>query len=276
MTVMKLAFSTLGCPEWTLEQVIDRAAEYGYQGVELRGLQGEFDLPHHPEFASAHRAEVKKRFQAQHLEVVCISTSCDLIALTEAEQKKSRAEVESNLQLAADLGSKYIRVFGGRRPEGKTEAEHIDIVAQNLAQITRSAEKYNVSILVETHDDLSRGQLLGKILDRVNHKYAGAVWDINHPYRQGEKIEDTMAYLGKYVRHMHFKNTKRLANGSARCVLMGQGDLPIEEILHLLKQNNYSGYLSLEWEKAWRPDIAEPEIAFPDFVQKMIQLHKDE
>ncbi len=35
---IKLAFSTVACPDWTLSQVVDRASEMGYQGVELRTL----------------------------------------------------------------------------------------------------------------------------------------------------------------------------------------------------------------------------------------------
>ena len=37
---MKLAFSTLGCPQWSLEQIMDTAVQCGYEGIELRGIQG--------------------------------------------------------------------------------------------------------------------------------------------------------------------------------------------------------------------------------------------
>ena len=33
---MKLSFSTLGCPEWTLEQIAKTAGALKYDGVELR------------------------------------------------------------------------------------------------------------------------------------------------------------------------------------------------------------------------------------------------
>ena len=41
---MKLAFSTLGCPEWDLETVIGAARKFGYEGIELRALAGSLDL----------------------------------------------------------------------------------------------------------------------------------------------------------------------------------------------------------------------------------------
>ena len=41
---MKLAFSTLGCPNWSVEQVVEAAVQLGYDGVEVRGLRGNLDL----------------------------------------------------------------------------------------------------------------------------------------------------------------------------------------------------------------------------------------
>ena len=47
-----LAFSTLGCPDWTLQQIVDFAVKHGYKGLELRGLQRQMDLPKCPEFST--------------------------------------------------------------------------------------------------------------------------------------------------------------------------------------------------------------------------------
>ena len=33
---MKIAFSTVGCPDFSLEQVVQAASQWGYQGVDLR------------------------------------------------------------------------------------------------------------------------------------------------------------------------------------------------------------------------------------------------
>jgi sugar phosphate isomerase/epimerase len=45
--------------------------------------------------------------------------------------------------------------------------------------------------------------------------------------------------------------------------LLGGGDLPVPSILSTLHNRNYNGWLSVEWEKKWHPEIAEPEIAIP-------------
>ena len=52
---MKLAFSTLGCPEWNLDQILAGARESGYEGVEWRGYQSEMDLPKAAIFTPEHQ-----------------------------------------------------------------------------------------------------------------------------------------------------------------------------------------------------------------------------
>jgi len=42
---MKIAYSSLCAPAWDLETLVAKAAEYGYDGFELRGLRGELNLP---------------------------------------------------------------------------------------------------------------------------------------------------------------------------------------------------------------------------------------
>ena len=52
-------------------------------------------------------------------------------------------------------------------------------------------------------------------------------------------------------------------------VLLGEGDVPLREMLDLLVSGGYEGYAILEWEKRWIPDLPEPEIVFPQYVATM-------
>jgi sugar phosphate isomerase/epimerase len=38
---MKLAFTTLACPGWSLDQAVAAARQYGYEGLELRLIDGD-------------------------------------------------------------------------------------------------------------------------------------------------------------------------------------------------------------------------------------------
>jgi sugar phosphate isomerase/epimerase len=49
-------------------------------------------------------------------------------------------------------------------------------------------------------------------------------------------------------------------------VLAGHGRVSFAKALAVIKELHYDGYVSFEWEKYWRPEIEEPEIALPDFI----------
>ena len=61
--MIRLAFSTLGCPSWPLARVIDAASRLGYDGVELRFLEGDDALWARPELTGAGLRETLDRLR---------------------------------------------------------------------------------------------------------------------------------------------------------------------------------------------------------------------
>ena len=71
---MKMAFTTLGCPSWDLDTVIAHGSEFGYDGVDFRGIQEEIDVTKLPEFNSG-IGETKQKLADAGLAVCGISSS---------------------------------------------------------------------------------------------------------------------------------------------------------------------------------------------------------
>ena len=59
-----MAFSTLGCPAWEWQKILDFAHDHGFTAIELRGLQGNMDLPSSPLFAADRIEQTKKEIHA--------------------------------------------------------------------------------------------------------------------------------------------------------------------------------------------------------------------
>src|SRR5205085_2427302 len=59
---------------------------------------------------------------------------------------------------------------------------------------------------------------------------------------------------------------------AANYVLFGEGEFPAGKCLTLLKDAGYAGWFSLEWEKAWHPELEPPETALPQFPAKLRDL----
>lgn len=87
---------------------------------------------------------------------------------------------------------------------------------------------------------------------------ASRIWDIIHPIEQGEAPETTWELLQGKIAHVHLKDGVKNADPDwidYTYTRLGEGELPIKEIVALLQAKGYTGYLSLEWEKQWRPEI---------------------
>lgn len=259
---MRLAFSTLGCPGWSLERVATAVRTYGYEGVELRLLDGEI-IP--PDLAPTARVRIRQALAG--LPIVALGTSCRFNAPSRAERQASEETARQYLALARDLGAPAIRVFGGQPPAGVDLATVAGWVAESLARLAPAAERLGVRVLLETHDAFSAGETVGRVLRQVDSPWVGALWDIRHPFRTGEPVAATLAALEGFLHHVHVGDGRRRPDGGWETTLLGEGEVPVREMLRALASRGYQGYLSVEWEKKWHPEIPEPEVALPQHAR---------
>src|SRR5436309_3360161 len=75
---LPIAFSTLGCPGWTWPTVLDQADRLGYSGIELRGIQGDMDLPKRPELTGSARAQSRRDLQSRGLVITHLGGSAHM------------------------------------------------------------------------------------------------------------------------------------------------------------------------------------------------------
>lgn len=269
---MKLSFSTLGCPEYDVDQVIQIARRCGYDGVEIRMLRGEAALHTLEEFEPTQIEATRKKFSSCGLEVVCISTGLRYTALEPEEIKGQQELTKRNVDIAAGLGARYIRVFGGPLPEDQDREETLKRIREGLAYAARVGESKGVQVLLETHDSFSTSTQICELLGDAGIDNLGVLWDILHPYRHGETFAETFSALGHWIRHVHVKDSASFSDEGFDLTLVGEGVLPIGEAVGLLRSGGYRGYLSLEWEKAWHPEIEDAEVAFPRYIEVMKEL----
>jgi sugar phosphate isomerase/epimerase len=267
---MKLAFTTLGCPEWTLRQIVRNAAELGYDGVDFRGLLEDMDVSRRPEFTTGLN-ETRRMFADHGVAISCLSISARYAVVDAVEKERHFDETRRNLELAARLGVHLLRVFGGAVPEGYTVESILPTLVENLSLMGDEAEQFDVTLALETHDAWTDSATFARLMAEVNHPRVRVLWDLHHPYRaNGEPPEVTYANLGPYVANTHVKDSVASDDPFGYTyVFLGDGDVPIKKMLDLLIQGGYDGYATLEWEKRWHPDLPEPEGAFPQYVQTM-------
>jgi len=265
---MKLSFTTLGCPGWTLKQVVENAAQMGYDAVDWRGLQEDIDISKRPEFTTGLN-ETKQMFADNGLAISGIAISARYAVVDAEEREKQFDETRRNMELAAKLGTHILRVYGGRVPEGHTVDSILPTLVENLQTIGDEAKQYDVTLALETHDDWTDSSVFAHLMAEVNHPRVRVLWDLHHPYRtNGEPAKVTYDHLAPYTVSIHVKDSVPTDDGH-QYVLLGEGDVPLQEMLDMLIAGGYDGYAILEWEKRWHPTLPEPEIVFPQYVAKM-------
>jgi sugar phosphate isomerase/epimerase len=165
---MKLAFSTLGCPNWELDQIAATARRLGYDGVELRAVGGSLDLLDRPEFRPGKLKATRELFAASNLEICCVDTSGTVHSPRRTER---RAQIELALkhaELAVELGAPSIRVFPDRIQAGASRNETRDYISESLSEIAERLPQ-KVCVALETHGDFARSEATVEIVNLVNH-----------------------------------------------------------------------------------------------------------
>jgi sugar phosphate isomerase/epimerase len=267
-----LAFSTLGCPSYDVDQVIALARANGFSGVEIRHLRGTADLPSLPELQPARIKETRRRFDDAGIEVIGIDTSVRMSSLDPEVRRQQLAMARANLAIAQGLGARYFRVFGGPIPPAQDRERTLDAIARGLGEVADLTSAGGVTSLLETHDDFSTSPSIQDLHARGASEKLGVLWDTLHTWRHGESAEYTWEQLGGRIHHVHVKDSRKATAGGFDFALTGEGSVPIGSFLEVLKKAGYPGYVSFEWEKAWHPEIPEPEIAIPHFARFMASL----
>lgn len=257
---MKIAYSNLACPEWSMEEVFAKAVQFGFDAVEIRLVDGEV-IP------SELSADVERRIvtlsKESGVDIVGIGASTKFASHDEADRQRNVEDLLRYVELAARMEVPMVRTFGGTFAADHLDARQaVAYVADALAQVAPRAEALGVAVLLETHDDFSHSALVRDVVSQVGSPAIGALWDTHHPYRMGETVEETFDNLQAGLRHVHLKDARRAGDGW-ELVVFDEGEVPVRDIVRTLVDHGYNGAFCIEWERKWHPEIEAAETALP-------------
>lgn len=264
---MKISFSTLACPNSTWTEIYSMAKDLNFNGIEIRGLGEDIYAFNAGPFTENQISKTVKKLKELNLEISCFSSDCCL--KYKDEYNEVIYEINQYIQLANKTNTPFVRILADLhpKPEGDVDDEYI---SEMLRKLSVNAEKNGVTLIVETNGVYADTKRLRKLLDAVNSNYVAALWDMHHPYRyNNESPAQTVANLGSYIKYIHVKDSIVDRNGNIEYRMMGEGDLPIIEMLSQLGQIGYDGYISLEWVKRWAGNLSDAGVVFPQFSNFM-------
>jgi len=271
---LPIGFSTLGCPQWSLSQILDFASRHNFAALELRGLQDKVDITQHPDLALARIPEVKQQLADRGLAVVCLGASARMHEGDFAVRAAQVDETRRYVDLAHALGTPYVRVFGDRYVPGEPRERTRERIAATMRELGERARDQGVTLLIESHGDFTDSPSLLEILQRADSPAVALLWDAHHTHVAGETPTETVGRVGRWIRHTHLKDSVAAGTGR-RYVLTGTGEVPVRQQIEALATSGYRGLYSFEWEKRWHPDIEEPEVAIAHYADVASQYLRE-
>lgn len=253
--IMKLSVSAwclqdkLFSKEITIFDFINYCHENGVKYVELLDcfLNGDRDIK-----------EVNELLHRLGMEVSSYSIGNDFVLADSRERKEQVEYMKESIGTALKLGTGIMRVFSGDKKEGMSFDEAEDWIVECFKQVTDLAEEKVITMVLENHGLLAgKSSQVKKIIDRVGSKALKSNADVGNFMLVNEYSLDAVKYLKEKIDFIHLKDFKKVSeedgyvaiDGSVyQGVVLGEGDVPIAEIIDYLKEYGYKGYLSIEYE----------------------------
>lgn len=242
------AFSTLGCSRLPVAEVVALACEGNWDGVELRAAP---DEPVNVGLSPHERAGVRRLLADAGLKALSVASYVEVDDPSLADDDVVAALI-AHAELARDLDARFVRVFPGGPSRDDASVRRLSAAAPFVGDVT---------LALETHDSCPRGADVARVLEQVAHPRVGAVWDVQHPWRAGERLADTYRLLEAHLAYVQITDARGFDDATP--ALPGTGVLPLQEVRNVLVGAGYDGWVSLEWASYWFPDAPPLTEALP-------------
>lgn len=285
----------MGTPEYTVPEAIDLFARLGMEGIEAIC---------HDEYRSAIRTdigptglrELRQRAERQGLQFAAITPyATDLNSPDPSVAAAQRDLLLRAIEIAHALGAPCVRTYSGRETGGPGRAERLRRLVDAVRRPAEVARKAGVRVGFENHFNTLGDSAKGTVeaVQAVNHPAVGIVYDQgNLTMLRADQYREAIPLQAPYLVHVHVKDlsfkdqSPEMTSGRVETLpaeanptiarIVGQGILPWWDIIAELKGTGYDGWLSIEYERRWYPDLLPPaEIGMQAGAKLVRRILKD-
>jgi inosose dehydratase len=246
--------------QFAIERAIDILADQDYQGIDISLEKAPPflppPLPHmSPQAGAKARSRVRKHAEQAGVVIVALNAHTNLIHAVPEARQANLEFVKKALELAMDLGARYVVVGGGRKEFYGRESQYWEKLVTALRHLTVNATRLGVNLAVEAGSfpgsllhNLSRMQYL---LSHDGLETLGVLFDSGHYQVRGDSVVEAYRALSQRVVHVHAKDAKGNLE-DFEFPPLGQGDVDFDGLLGTMVAAGYDGYISIEYEAfAW-------------------------
>ncbi len=259
---MNLAFSTKYRPEFSFEEFVELAADMKIGSIEIHDINAQSFKGKTGPFAPDTASRTKRYLMNKGVAICAINSTANI-----ADKKNRQSEMEhfkAAAAVARNLNVPYVKVYAE-----SVNKDAIDTAKDFLSEARDIAEKKGIVVLIETIGNFSDTTVLGEVLNEFACDEIGADWNMHDTYFEaGEDAETTIKNLGAYVKLVHMIDADE--NGNYQFI--GEGTLPVNDMVNALRSVNYPGCISIEWNPDYIPEVQDIEVVLTHYYHYMNSL----
>ena len=226
---------------FSLEDAVKGASEAGFKQIELAAVK---DHTAHvlPEMSRSERNEIQALLNAYGMKCVGIGAHSNVM------KEEGIANLINNIDLAVEFDCPYIITATGDAHNDSDVIEDEKQLVKNLEPVLAKCEKFNKTLVIETHGNNYATGVALKMLAKSLHDRVKINYDTANVIFYGNILPyDDLAASADYVEFIHLKD-KRGAYHEWNFPAIGDGDLDFKKIFAILQQADYKGPISVEIE----------------------------
>jgi sugar phosphate isomerase/epimerase len=265
---MKTALHTIsysgswGQASLPLEQIVDRAASLGFDGLMLAAKRPHASLL---DMNGEARRRLRDQTQAKGLGLACLAAYTNFTAdaeHAEIPQREMQIHYVADLcRLAVDLGGKLVRIFTSYEHPAVPYSRNWDLTVSAIKECARRAGDVGALIAVQNHHDIGcHSDSFLQFLRAVDEPACRAAFDAWSPALQGDDLAAVAKKLAAltvhttiadYVRLPRFRYQPEFVNyrretDYVQAVPVGEGFIDYKKFLTTLRENEFNGSVAYE------------------------------
>lgn len=257
-------FPALRAGELTLMDCVDKAKEMGFDAIEAV----DFVMGCPPEEMPEKARELKAKADACGLAISSFAVSADLLNGRDGsgDTQKEIDRVKGMVDIAAIMGAPKMRhdITFGQKGSPRSYAALAPQLAESVREIAEYAQSKGVLTMTENHGTFSQDSERVELLyNTVNHPNFALLCDIGNFTCADEDPATAVARVAPYVKYVHAKDFiiksyydndpgegafQTRSGNYLRGTIIGHGNVPVKQCLHILKKAGYDDTIAIEFE----------------------------
>lgn len=280
--MVKVAFSTVACPDWTLDRVASAASRWGFQGVELRTF-GWADTRLACEPAMTAGDKVRRLFGEVGVEIAGVGTGVrfddpvfpPVIGHVITDTLKSVTAAKRTIEIAHEVGAPFVRVFGFEPRTREKLSRFQQRVASRIALAADAARNMDVTLVIENAGAFATAEALKGLLDEVEASHSSirvrACYNLANSVRAGDDPQRAIDTLGAKLVTARVKDL----DAKGMPVPLGRGTLPVRAFVNAIAHSPSARWIVFEWDKLWLPELSDADAVMPDAAASLVRMLAD-